>query len=109
MKQNTTIPSVTEKFCKQRQRMQKIMVAFVSAIALMVSVPLVLRLFPALRNHSAWNGMGTAWICLFGIICVALGIAAMLNQMCPACGKPLGELFWTTRFCPHCGIQLSED
>jgi hypothetical protein len=38
--------------------------------------------------------------------CLFVGV---FNQMCPACGKPLGEDFWMTRYCQHCGTRLRED
>jgi biotin synthase-related radical SAM superfamily protein len=46
---------------------------------------------------------------LFGIVCTGLGVAAFINQGCPACNKPIGELFWIVQYCPHCGTKLSED
>lgn len=109
MKTNPNNFSVIERFGKQRQRMKKIMVAILGSLAVMISVPLVLSLFPVLRNHPAWNGIGTAWLCLFAIICTGFGVAAFINQGCPACAKPIGELFWTAQYCPHCGTKLSED
>jgi hypothetical protein len=101
--------STIEKFRRQRQRLKKHLLAFLIILAMMITVPLVLGSFPALRNHPDWKIFGNAWICLFASIFVALGIAASFHQMCPACSKSLGRSFSIVRYCPHCGTKLAED
>jgi hypothetical protein len=109
MRNNTTNLSIIEKFSKQRQRLKKRAFVFLIIFAIMIIVPLILGLFPALRNHSAWKIFGNAWLCLFTIVFVVLAIVASFDLICPACGKHLGRSFSIAHHCPHCGTKLTED
>jgi hypothetical protein len=109
MKQNADNPSVIEKFRRQCQRTKRHGFAFLIIIAIMIAVPLVLGSFPSFRNQAAWKVFGSAWLCLFTIALVALGIVASFDLNCPACGKNLGRSFSIARHCPYCGTKLTED
>ncbi|RPJ24021.1 MAG: zinc ribbon domain-containing protein [Chloroflexi bacterium] len=109
MRQNTTIPSVIEKFREQRQRMAKLLIAFIMLIIVGIAVPLVLGSFPILQNSSALKVMVITWGSLVGITFLILVIAAIFNQRCPVCGTPVGEEFWTVRYCSHCGTKLTDN
>ena len=109
MKQNNAVPSVIEKFRQQRQRLKRHGFTFLIIMAIMIAVPLVLGSFPSLRNHAAWKIFGNAWLCLFTIAFVVLGIVASFDMNCPACGKNLGRSFSIARHCPYCGTKLTEE
>ncbi len=89
--------------------MKKLLLALALLIIVGMAVPLVLVSIPALQNTSALKTMGTVWGCGIGILFLLLAIAALLTQMCPVCGKPVGEEFWMVRYCPYCGTKLRED
>ncbi len=109
MRHNAAIPSIIMQFRKQRERMKKLILAFAFLLILLVAIPLVARLFPVLRSNPAWNVIMTLWGCLLGILFLLTTFASLFNQMCPGCGKPIGEDFWTARYCQHCGAKLRED
>ncbi len=109
MKPKTAIPSVVEKFRKQRQRMKKLLFAFVIVLVIGAAVPFTFSAFSIPQASSIGKTMTTIWGCFLGITLFVLAFAALFNQMCPACGKPVGEEFWMIRYCPHCGTKLRED
>jgi len=109
MKQDAHIPSAIEKFREQRQRLKKILLGFIITIAVMIAVPLLLRLMPGLRDSPGWTIFGNAWLCLFTIAFVVLAIIASFDLICPACGKHLGRSFSIVHHCPYCGTKLTED
>lgn len=109
MKNNTTSPSVLEKFRQQRERQGKYLLILVGWLALAGVGALIWQFFPIVRDQLAWKILGIVWAGLFGIGFVALLIASFRNSLCPACGKPVGEDFWTANYCQYCGTKLSEN
>ncbi len=109
MKPNTANPSVIEKFRKQRQRMKKLLFVFVIVVVIGAAVPFTFWAFSIPEGSSTWKTMTTIWGCLFGLALFVLAFVALFNQMCPACGKPVGEAFWMISYCPHCGTKLWEE
>jgi len=109
MSKNFTVPSVIERFREQRQRMKKLLIALLLLIVVGVTVPLVLGSIPALQNGSALKTWLLVWCSGVGILFLLMVIAAFLIQRCPVCGIPVGEEFWTVRYCSNCGTKLTED
>jgi drug/metabolite transporter (DMT)-like permease len=108
MKRNPASPTVIEKFRQQSERQGKYLLVLVGWLALAGAGALVWQFFPILRDQPVWKILGIVWAGLFGVGFVPLLIASFLNNRCPACGKPVGEDFWTARYCQYCGTQLRE-
>jgi len=109
MKQNTTRPSVIEKFRKQRQHMKKLLLAFILVIAVGLGVPLILNSFSSLQSSPVLKVMVMIGGGMAGIMFLVLVIEALFNQRCPVCRTPVGEELWTIQYCSHCGTKLTGD
>ncbi len=109
MKHNAAIPFIIKQFRKQRERMKRLILAFAFLLILVMAIPLVAKLFPVLRNNTAWDVIMIVWGCLLGISFLLVTFASLFNQICPGCGKSIGEDFWAARYCQHCGAKLREN
>ncbi len=76
-------------------------------ILIMSLIYLIDKMFPGLdqQTHLISILMGIGGL-VFIIGLIAAILFSIKNFRCPACGAHMGELGFTVRYCPNCGVEL---